>query len=97
MLLIRRLARYRNTSHSPSLSGCMKRDPFERAVSESIGEDTVADTKRSERCFHTEMQGFYVVGWLGYYCITCNNLQNKRLGDDHDDGKSQVRHTCYSC
>ena len=50
-----------------SLSGCLEHDPFARAVSESIGEDTVADTKGSERGFHAEMQGFYVVGWLGYY------------------------------
>ena len=71
----------------------MKHDPFARAVSESIGEDTVADTKGSECCF--QMHGFYVVGWLGYYCITCNNLRNKHR--DHNEGKSQVRHTCCSC
>ena len=43
----------------------MKHDSYARAVSESIGEDTVAYTKGSERCFHAEMQGFYLVGWLG--------------------------------
>ena len=69
----------------------MKQEPFARAVSESIGEDTVADTKGSECCFHAEVQGFYVVGWLGYYHLTCNNLQNKR--GDHNERKSQVQHT----
>ena len=63
-MLIRRLPRCSRLYQS--LSGCMKHDPFARAVSESIGEDTVADTKGSERCFHAEMQGFYVAGWLGW-------------------------------
>ena len=69
-----------NTSHSQSLSGYMKHDPFTRAVSENIGEDTVADTKGSERCFHAEMRGFNVVGWLGYYsqCITAAFSQFSR-------------------